>query len=552
MADDDDSPRKGIEPDAPAQDPVPTVAGIPLDRLLRPTVAELWLFLAIALPVLGALIATLPTVDLAYQLRAGDQILAGSGIPATDTWTFTAAGRPWLDQQWLAQVILASVHQQAGWVGLATFRAVLVGAIFGLVLIAIRARGRTLPARVTALLTLLAFLVAAPALALRPQLIAMVAFALVLALLARRDRAPRGVWLVPVIAAIWANLHGSFVLAPALVGLAWLADAEGRRPGTNRLLVLTVLTTAATLLNPFGPGVWTYATGLATNSEVTTRVSEWQPTSPLTGPGAIFWLSVLAVIAAVVVGWRRGTRPTAAGLLALAAFAGLGAITGRGLAWWPAVAVVELAGIAGFRGRAPRSSTSAAVPIPRSRSGSPANAVLAGGLVLAGIAILPSWRSLDPALDAPVGTLAYAPPGVTATLRSAAAPGDRVWNPQVWGSWLEFAVPEASYALDSRIELFPPSVWSDADTVAAAAPGWDSILDGDDVRLVIVEGDATAPLPRALAAAGWRELMSDSDGSVWARDPAVGRASSPRASRASPTGTALARWSDRGTEVGDG
>ena len=86
-------------------------------RLLRPTLPELWLFLAVALPVLAALIATLPTVDLAYQLRAGADILAGRGIPATDTWTFTAAGRPWLDQQWLAQAFLAGTYQFAGWAG---------------------------------------------------------------------------------------------------------------------------------------------------------------------------------------------------------------------------------------------------------------------------------------------------------------------------------------------------------------------------------------------------------------------------------------------------
>jgi hypothetical protein len=64
------------------------------ERLLRPTLPELWTFLAIALPVLASLIATMPTVDLAYQLRAGAESLAGRGIPTVDTWTFTAAGCP--------------------------------------------------------------------------------------------------------------------------------------------------------------------------------------------------------------------------------------------------------------------------------------------------------------------------------------------------------------------------------------------------------------------------------------------------------------------------
>jgi hypothetical protein len=82
------------------------------------TLPRLWAFLAIALPTLAALIAAMSTVDLTYQLRAGAQILSGQGIPSVDTWTFTAAGQPWFDQQWGAQVILAAVYQSAGWTGL--------------------------------------------------------------------------------------------------------------------------------------------------------------------------------------------------------------------------------------------------------------------------------------------------------------------------------------------------------------------------------------------------------------------------------------------------
>ena len=94
----------------------------------------LWLFLAIALPALASLIATLPTTDLAYQLRAGTDILGGGGVPAHDAWTFTAAGLPWLDQQWGAQVILAAVYGAAGWTGLAILRAAMVALVSGLIL----------------------------------------------------------------------------------------------------------------------------------------------------------------------------------------------------------------------------------------------------------------------------------------------------------------------------------------------------------------------------------------------------------------------------------
>ena len=43
------------------------------------TLPRLWVFLAIALPTLGAVIANLPSVDLTYQLRAGAETALDPG-----------------------------------------------------------------------------------------------------------------------------------------------------------------------------------------------------------------------------------------------------------------------------------------------------------------------------------------------------------------------------------------------------------------------------------------------------------------------------------------
>jgi hypothetical protein len=477
---------------------------------LRMTLPELWTFLAIALPVLAALLAPLPTVDLAYQLRAGAQILAGGGIPTVDTWTFTAYGRPWLDQQWGAQVLLAAAWSTTGWTGLVLLRAALVGAIAWLVLATIRRRASGLQARTSALLALGAFVVMAPALALRPQLFGMALFAASLALLSFRRERRAGLWALPVVAAAWANLHGSFVLAPVLVGFALLEDLADRSPGSRRTLVVLLVTAAATLLTPFGIGAWRYATALAANPDVTRRVSEWQPPALTDVPGLLFWGSVVfvAVAGAVERRRRRAAVPWPA-LLALLAFAVLGANTGRGIAWWSMVAVMTVAPVFA-NGRSSEVS-----PPPRP---SRINSAVAVALVLAGIALLPAWRPLDPGLGAPSGTLSYAPSGITAALREVATPADRVWNPQTWGSWLEFAVPAPAYALDSRIEVFPPQVWVNAEVIDAAGPGWDALLDAAGVTIVATSGPADAPLANALVASpGWTLYYADVDGAVWRR-----------------------------------
>ncbi len=458
---------------------------------------RLWLFLALALPALASLIAPLPAVDLAYQLRAGELILATGTIPSTDTFTFTAAGAPWVDQQWLAQILLALVHRAGGWELLAVLRATMVAAMFGFLAAAAVARGAS--ARTAAMLAFFAFVVAATVLALRPQLLGMLAFAVLLWLVADRQRHPARSWLAPLVVVLWANVHGSVVLAPVLLGYAWLEDLTAGADHRHSLAVL-VMGTLATLVNPFGPGVWAYAVGVGTNPEITGQVSEWQRTTPFTIPGLLFYVSAIAVAALVIVRRRLVTWPS---LLWLAALFALGVWTVRGLAWWPMGAALVLAGLlpAAAGARRPRPNA--------------VNVVLVGlvGLVL--VAALPWWRPVDP-LTGRVGLLTYAPSGLAAALRADASPGDRVFVPQSWGSWFEWAFPDALVFVDSRIELFPTEVWHDYDTLAGAGSGWEAVLDDRGVtHVVTAAGD---PLSAAIASAtGWCRSYADDDGAIYGR-----------------------------------
>ena len=465
------------------------------------TLSRLWAFLAVGLPVLAGLISNLTTVDLTYHLRAGGMILDRSGIPTTDTFTFTASGQPWLDQQWGAQVVLAAVFRVAGWTGLVLLRAGLVGIVSGLTFLVCRRQG--LPVRPSAWLTLAAFVVTAPALALRPQLIGMVLFGLTLVLILERHRDPRVTWVIVPVAIVWANVHGSFFLAPLVVGLALLQDVFERRERARETFFLAVAVTAATIVGPFGLSVWPYATGLSTNSFVTTRIAEWEPTSLRTIPGILFFASALLVAAFLA---SRGRRPPWPALVWFAAFFLIGAYAIRGIAWWPPAAVAGIAVLLGAAG-ASAESTEQSRPI---------NGLIAAALILAGVALLPVWRPLDAGLRAPAGVVGVAPSGLTANLRSIARPGDRLFHPQVWGSWFEFAVPEVLTTVDSRIEVFPEQVWEDYDEVASGRTDATAVLDRWAVTLVVVDKDQDE-LRAALTTAGWQETYQDPDGALLVR-----------------------------------
>lgn len=472
-------------------------------RLLRPTLGEVWTSLAIALPALGALLAPLSTVDLAYAVRAGDLMRASGRLLAADPFTFIGDGSAWVDQQWAAQVLLSVVHGLGGWPLLALLRALLVAVTFGLLLLAVRGAGAG--ARPAAVGTLAAFLLAAPALSLRAQSFGLLALAVLLVLIAWRHRRPGLVLLAPVVTLAWANLHGSFVLAPAVVGAAALDDALARRPA-GRMLLLAGATLLATFVTPWGPEVWGYASALAASPVVRELVSEWRPLDPLGYPGLLaVGLAGLALVIALRAA-RRDQRAVPWGSIGIVgALVALAATAERGVAWAAIVAVATVVPLA-------RGAPSPPTPVASSRVAerrSKANGLVVAGLALAIVALLPWWR---PVTGPPLPVLVDAPPGAAALLLERTSEGDRLLVPQRLASWVVLAVPGRLVAVDSRIELFPQEVWDDYLAVAAGDDRARAILDRWLVDAVLTEADGA--LAGLLAADPAYVAAGEADGFV--------------------------------------
>ena len=436
-------------------------------------------------PVLAALVASLSTVDLTYQLRAGAEILATASIPTTDTWTFTVAGQPWFDQQWGAQAILSAVFQVGGWTGLALLRAGLLGVIVACLFVVARRAG--LADRGAALVTIGAFIIAAPAMALRPQLFGMTLFAVVLLILSDRRPHPARCWLIPVIVLVWANLHGSFFLGPLVVGLAWIADVRDRVPQPHRLLAVAVVSALAACVTPFGPAVWTYAASLSVDPFVTQRISEWQRTSLGDPAGVIYAVSLVAVLGLL---WVRRAAVRLPMLIWLGVFALVGLYAIRGVAWWGLAIVPVVSALAAAGAPSGRPVTLGTRTMQR------LNLVLAAILIATGVAFVPIWRAVDPATGAPVGLLTDAPPGVTAAVRSVAHPGRPPLRAPAVGLLVRIrdAGPAGRRGFAHR--ALPAAVWAD----------YDSVMSG--------HGDGLA----SSAAGTWRSRWSDRVIQISARD----------------------------------
>jgi hypothetical protein len=471
------------------------------------TLAQLWAFLAVALPVTASLGGANLVRDFGYQIRAGEIMLRSLEVLRTEVFSFTSQGDPWLNQQWGADVLFALLHRAGGWTAFALTRAVLVGVIFGFVYLACRAEGAG--RRLAAGLTLASFAIAVQFIGLRPQLPAAALFALTLWLVAGRRAHPGRLWAVPVAVVFWASLHGTFFFGPLLVGLAWLEDRRDRWPQSQTTLLVGAVSLAATLLNPFGIDVWRYAIDLSTNPLVTRFVAEWVPPSIREVDGAVFYLSLAAVLAIVA---TRPRRVSWISLLGLGIFA-VGAMqASRGILWWAMAAPVLLVPVLVQRAGGEEH------PEVETEPRSVVNTAIAVIVIAVAVSFLPWWRGSNPIATVPNSLTSDAPVQLTVALQRIAQPGQRLFNAETWGSWFEFQLPENPTFVDSRIEVFPASVWRDYVQVSFGQEGWQDILDRWDVQIVAAEvGEQRDLIPRIQADPGWRQVYEDEQGYVFIR-----------------------------------
>ncbi len=249
--------------------------------------------------------------DLWGHLRFGQAILASGHAPTHDPYSYTAAGAPWIDCEWLCEAVMAVAYNHFGIVGLKAWKLICVAGTLGFMSIGL--------AETEAALALQFQIMTVAAIGLmlymqfRPQIFTYLMFAILLALLARKWFRRRGALLAVVpLMALWANLHGGFIIGLATLGAyslgAALSDARGLGAGIRRgaqLGGLTVAATAATLANPYGIGLWRVIAGTLSNSTIRVANEDWLPLSRVVArewhgdlSGVVFLLCTVGLIAA--------------------------------------------------------------------------------------------------------------------------------------------------------------------------------------------------------------------------------------------------------------
>jgi hypothetical protein len=431
-----------------------------------------------------------------------------------------ARGVPFVDTVWLSQLIGYGLYSQFGVAALRFLYAASITAACAVLAHAVYRFTRSV-ACVLFSVAVFAWVNYQPLLIVRPQLAGLLCFVLLLAWLVPGRRRRWHLWAVPVLFAVWANLHGSFPTGLFLLALfalgraidvAWytgrlttvIADASIRR-----LLLLLALGTAAVLANPYGPGIYAEVLAVARNPNLRDLV-EWKPLTlrMLHGQAA----AVITVALFIVYRFSR-RRVRAAEFLLLAGFGLLALWHSRMLVWWGAIAAyylpLHLSGA--WRGRSPPFADSS----PR-----------AGRWTIATAA-----AALTCFFVTPIGTaLIHGPPADHAAaaqqLRQCASrltpvdavawlnqhpPRGQVFNTYEWGDYLLWAgPPDLQVFVASHAHLVPRDVWIDYMRVSETFTGWEAALDRHGVNTVIVDRRGRAALVTFLRRdADWNVAYED-------------------------------------------
>ncbi|MDW8266098.1 MAG: hypothetical protein RMJ52_12295 [Gemmataceae bacterium] len=489
--------------------------------------------------------------DTWSHVKYGQWIVEHGRLPEREPFCrFADPDQPLIDYWWLCQIGFYGVFTLGEWWsagdpirrtagGVEMLLALQAGAMLGWVgclLVAYIRRGGSVP---WALTTVFAALVVRILILvrLRPQLLGECCCAALLIGLARTVPSRRALVVMPLIVALWANLHGSFgvgllLLALLVIGrgieVLWSAttlrpaalwqDRPWRRLGLTWLLAVL----AVAVMHPYDGRLFEYVLRYGGHPNLA-DVIEWQP-MPVDG----FYLGVVILIALTQALSRQWLSPGE--WLVLVVFGVLPLVHRRWLVWWvmliPWVLLPHwvalgrrVAGGWWARPSRPtfRKTLLAALAGFAAVSWSPACRWLATGeprplerITAAATPWVLVW-SLRPSEPNP-----WTLPALQRTLQEYYPHGFQgvVFTDDGLGDFLLWALPpEYPVMVYAHQHLFPPAYWREFMTVRSGAAGWDDILRRHQANLIVLEPERHRNL--------CRQLRRDPDWAIVFDGPAI-------------------------------
>ncbi len=458
--------------------------------------------------------------DVWWHLRTGQLILQNHGLFHTDPYSFTRFGAPWIDHEWLSQLLIFGVYELANWAGLIVLFGVVIAAAFMVVFF--RSAGRPYIAGV---ITLLGAFASAPSWGVRPQMLTLLLASILLLILERSYERLRLLWLAPPLMLLWVNLHAGYALGIALIALFLLGDAldvafgfsppglENRSARTVRfrtLAVVIVACSAVVVLNPYGTAMYAYPLETLRSQAMQSYIGEWA--SP--DFHQLKYLPVLAMIMATLVLPSlspRRLRPRELLLLLVATYAAL-----RSVRHIPIYTLIAIPILSALMDAWMQQRADAEAGKPRRTSMTSAKAFF-NALLLAGFMIFLLVR-VHYVTNHQTEIEANEFPAAAVSFIAAHHPPPPMLNHYNWGGYFIWKLyPDYRVYVDGRADLYGDTFMNNLAAVYyLKGDAWQEEFARWGIRTVALPPDAPLATPlRALP--DWETIYSDKQAVVLSR-----------------------------------
>ena len=421
--------------------------------------------------------------DVWWHLRTGEWMLLLHALLRVDPFSASKAGKPYAAYSWLFELLVSKWFQHGGIAGLVGYSASMV--------LAISVASRHLIKRLQtdfsyiALISFVACFSLSRLFTPRPWLFTILFFVLELDILmqARKTGKTRELLWLPVIFALWANLHIQFIDGLIVLGIA-LAEAMGSRfnlwAGTrlraSALWLALAGSVLGTLVNPFGWHIYRVAYDLASQPGVLNKITELEALHFRIF--ADFLILFAALGAAVALGWERRFRVFETGLFIFAAFVSFR--SQRDIWVMAFVAALIIASTVTGRGEPP-------VRLPRFAS--TVSAILAALAIFGGFHV---WHVNNALLDTEM--VENLPVNAVHEIQTKGYAGP-LYNDFNWGGYLIWAL-RMPVTIDGRAAFYGDDAIDRSNNTWSGTPDWASDPQLKSAGLVV--GPVKMPLTQLL------------------------------------------------------
>ena len=156
-------------------------------------------------------------IDIGFHLRGGQWILENMSFHKNDVFTYTVNQNEYIAMYWLFQVLLYGVFTFSKYGGLTIMKTILI--VFVFLLIFIRMKAHRIPLWLSTITIFATIFIMILRFTIRPEVFSWIFFLSTLIILDQYFYHKKSYlfWL-PIIAVLWVNLHGLFILGWIVMG----------------------------------------------------------------------------------------------------------------------------------------------------------------------------------------------------------------------------------------------------------------------------------------------------------------------------------------------